>query len=121
MTLGKRIVHLRKQKNLNQKQLADRLGIASRQLVRWENDRARPRPKALEQLAEVLEIPIQQLVAEAAHPTVDDIDDPELRELLNQIQELSQHKLDALKTVMRDMIACEQITRVTTRTQRLAS
>ena len=119
MTLGKRILRLRKQKNWNQKQLSDKLEIASRQLVRWENDQARPRPKALEQMAKVFGVQLEELITEPA-PTAD-VDDPELQDLLGQISELSPLKLEALKTVLRDMITCEQITRVTSRTQRLAS
>ena len=91
--------------------------MVSRQLVRWENDQARPRPKALEHLAEVLEVPLEELISEESESSVENIDDPELQDLLGQIHELSTGKLEALKTVLRDMITCEQITRVTTRAQ----
>ncbi len=42
MTIGKTIYHLRKKKNLTQKQLADLLGITYQAVSNWELDKNNP-------------------------------------------------------------------------------
>lgn len=40
-TLGKRIVHYRKQLGLTQDQLAERLGVTAQAVSKWENEVSR--------------------------------------------------------------------------------
>jgi transcriptional regulator with XRE-family HTH domain len=121
MSLGQKIVRMRKQKNLQQKDLADRLGITARQLVRWERDQVRPRPKAIEQLAEFLGVTIGELTAEPGPDSLDRVEDPELRELLSYIPELDPDRLEALKKLLKDVITCHQFSRFNGREVRRAS
>jgi len=115
MSLGQRIVALRKQKNWKQKDLAEQLGITARQLVRWELDQVHPRPKSVEDLARVLEVSIPELLVEPSGNGLDQIEDSELRELLGYVPELDAHRQQALKLVLRDIISCHQFTRFNTR------
>lgn len=61
-TTGQRIRQLRQGKHLNQKQLAERLGV-SRQIVNyWENDRYLPNWANLGQLADEFGVSIKYLL-----------------------------------------------------------
>lgn len=120
MSLGQRIVALRKQKNWKQKDLAEKLRITPRQLVRWELDQVVPRPKTIEDLAQILEVSVQELTVEPASSTLERLQDEELRDLLSYVPELDPSRQEALKMVLRDIIACHQFSRFTS-TQRRAS
>ena len=121
MSLGSRIVRLRKKMNLKQVELARLLGVGHRQLVRWENNQSSPRQKALEALAKVFEITVEDLVAEPSPQSLDRIADPELKELLAYIPEFSDRKLEALKILLRDMVTSHQVTQVAARQLDFAS
>jgi len=117
MSLGSRIVSLRRQKNWKQVELAEKLGVAQRQLVRWENDQSRPRAPALKTIAKALDTTVEALISEPSPQSLERIEDPELRELLGCIPDFAKSKLDALKVLLRDMVTSHQVTRVTSRHQ----
>jgi len=58
MSLGTRIMQVRTQKGLTQRQISERTGIASSYLSRIENRRLEPRPKTLRKIAEALGVPV---------------------------------------------------------------
>ena len=64
MSIGTRIIQVRNQKNISQRQLSERSGIASSYLSRVENRRVEPQPKTLRRIAEALEVPISELFDE---------------------------------------------------------
>lgn len=64
MSIGTQIIQVRNQKNMSQRQLSQRSGIASSYLSRVENRRVEPRPKTLRRIAEALEVPISELFGE---------------------------------------------------------
>jgi transcriptional regulator with XRE-family HTH domain len=118
MSLGQKIVHLRKQKNWKQRDLAEHLGVSQRQLVKWELNQVEPRPSSIALLAEVLETTPEELLA-VPNSNVAKIEDQELRELLDYIPKLDPQRLEALKLMLKDMIACDQFTRFRGRQERL--
>ncbi len=61
MSLGTRIMQVRNQKGLTQRQLSERTGIAGSYLSRIENRRLEPRPKTLRKIADALGIPVSEL------------------------------------------------------------
>ena len=108
MTLGKTIIRLRTQKNWKQKDLAEQLGIHPRNLIRWENDQVRPRPKALQHLAKVLGVTVDELeTGESATARLRE--DPELYEIVDQILELSTPQRNAIKLVVKDLLALRRM------------
>ena len=107
MSLGKTIVRLRMQKQWKQKDLAEKLGLHVRNLVRWENDQARPRQTALQQLADVLGVSPEEL--EHGNPTAPQTRDPEIAELFEQFLELDPVQRDAVKIVLRDLLALRRL------------
>ena len=61
MSIGERIVNLRKEMNLSQGQLADSLGITRQAVSKWENDQAVPDALRMIQLADILDTDIEYL------------------------------------------------------------
>lgn len=61
MSIGERIVELRKGLNLSQGQLADALSITRQAVSKWENDLAVPDALKLIQLADILDTDIEYL------------------------------------------------------------
>ena len=111
MSLGRQIVKLRMQKQWKQKDPVAKLGINRRHLVRWELDQAKPRPKGMKLLAEVLGVTVEELVEEAERSPLSRIEDPELKELVENIPSLNASKQAARKRGLRDMLTCQQIQR----------
>lgn len=61
MSVGERIVELRKMQNLSQGQLAETLEVSRQAVSKWENDLAMPDSLRLIKLADVLETDIEYL------------------------------------------------------------
>lgn len=61
MSIGERIIELRKERNLSQAQLADTLNISRQAVSKWENDLASPDTLKLIQLADVLNTEVEYL------------------------------------------------------------
>ena len=61
--IGKFIYELRKEKNMTQEQLAEKLGVTDRSISRWENGKTMPDLSLFKPLCEVLDITINELLA----------------------------------------------------------
>lgn len=61
--IGKFICAKRKEKNLTQEQLAEKLGVSNKTISKWENGKCMPDYAVVELLCEVLEITIAELLA----------------------------------------------------------
>jgi len=61
--IGKFIVKCRKEKNLTQEQLAEKLGVTNKSISRWENGKTMPDYSILKDLCNILEIDINELLA----------------------------------------------------------
>lgn len=62
MTVGKRIQQLRKQANLTQEQLAEKLLVSRQAVSKWESDLNQPDIKTLISLAEIFDVTVDDLV-----------------------------------------------------------
>lgn len=60
--IGKFIAECRKQNNLTQMQLAEKLGITDRAVSKWETGKAMPDSSIMLQLCEILEITVNDLL-----------------------------------------------------------
>jgi transcriptional regulator with XRE-family HTH domain len=60
MSIGTRVMQIRNQKGVSQRQLSERCGIAGSYLSRIENRHLEPRPKTLRKIAEALEVPLAE-------------------------------------------------------------
>ena len=61
--IGKFIAKCRKDKNLTQEELAEKLGITNKSISRWENGKTMPDYTILKDLCNILEIDINELLA----------------------------------------------------------
>ena len=61
MSLGERIIELRKEHDMSQGQLADLIGVSRQAVSKWENDTASPDTMKLIRLADVLGTEIEYL------------------------------------------------------------
>ena len=61
-TIGSRIARLRKEKGLTQEGLAEKLGISSQAVSKWENDSSCPDISLLPALADILGVTIDELL-----------------------------------------------------------
>jgi len=60
MSIGTRVMQIRNQKGVSQRELSERSGIAGSYLSRIENRHLEPRPKTLRKIAEALEVPLAE-------------------------------------------------------------
>lgn len=64
--LGNRLYHLRKDKEYSQEYMAERLGVTQSTYSRWEAGEVMPKLDMLKRVAEMLEVPEQQLLSPEA-------------------------------------------------------
>ena len=62
ITLGKKIAMLRKQKELKQEDVAERLGVSPQAVSKWENDQTCPDITLLPELAQLLGVSVDELL-----------------------------------------------------------
>jgi len=62
LTMGKRIMMLRKEQGLTQEQLAEKLGVSAQAVSKWENDVSCPDISIIPQLADVLRVSTDELL-----------------------------------------------------------
>ncbi len=86
-TLGDRLTAAREAQRLSVPQLAAKLGVRSKTLEGWENDRAEPRANRLQMLAGMLNVSLRWLLTgEGEGPSITDTTHPDLRALLTEVQ-----------------------------------
>lgn len=69
-TLGKRISYLRKDKELKQDELAEKLGVSPQAVSKWENDQTCPDITLLPELAKILGVTVDELLSGKSEPAV---------------------------------------------------
>lgn len=86
-TLGDRLTAARDAQGLSVAQLAAKLGVRSKTLDGWENDRAEPRANRLQMLAGVLNVSLGWLLTgQGDGPSEPNMDRADLRALLSEVQ-----------------------------------
>lgn len=106
MSLGKTIAQLRKEQGWTQAELGEKLGVHQSHVTRWENDRVRPREKTLDQIAEALDVTVEELLigGQEALASSFNIEDPELVGMLADIPKLEEEEIGALKIVLKNFL-----------------
>ena len=94
MVIGKFISQKRKEKNLTQEQLAEKLGVSNKTVSKWETGKCMPDYSVVKNLCEELGITIAELMdGECAEErSVRAYDDEQIMELLKRTQELEKQK-----------------------------
>ena len=91
---GQFIARKRKEKNLTQEQLAEKLGVSNKTISKWETGKCMPDYSVVKTLCEELEITVAELVdgEDAEEKSVRAYDDEQILDLLKRTQELEKQK-----------------------------
>ena len=93
-TIGSYIAKKRREKNLTQEQLAEKLGVSNKTISKWENGKCMPDYSIIEQLCKELSVTLSELMdgEDAAEDSVRVYDDEQILDLLRRTQELERQK-----------------------------
>ena len=91
---GKFISQKRKEKNLTQEQLAEKLGVSNKTVSKWETGKCMPDYSVIKALCAELEITVAELMdgESAGEKSVRTYDDEQIMDLLRRTQELEKQK-----------------------------
>ena len=91
---GKFIAHKRKEKNLTQEQLAEKLGVSNKTISKWETGKCMPDYTVVKSLCEELGITVAELMdGEASEEkSVRTYDEEQIMNLLKRTQDLEKQK-----------------------------
>lgn len=94
LTTGKFISQKRKEKNLTQEQLAEKLGVSNKTISKWETGKCMPDYGVVKSLCEELEMTVAELMdgEEAEEKSVRAYDEEQIMDLLRRTQELEKQK-----------------------------
>ena len=92
--IGNYIAKKRREKNLTQEQLAEKLGVSNKTISKWENGKCMPDYSIIEQLCKELSVTLSELMdgEDAAEDSVRVYDDEQILDLLRRTQELERQK-----------------------------
>ena len=91
---GKFISQKRREKNLTQEQLAEKLGVSNKTISKWETGKCMPDYSVIKILCEELEITIAELMdgEEREEKSIRTYDNEQIMDLLRRTQELERQK-----------------------------
>ena len=94
VSTGKFISNKRKEKNLTQEQLAEKLGVSNKTISKWETGKCMPDYSIVKSLCEELGITIAELMdgEESEEKSVRVYDEEQIMDLLRRTQELEKQK-----------------------------
>ena len=94
LVTGKFIALKRKQKNLTQEQLAEKLGVSNKTISKWETGKCMPDYSIIKSLCEELEVTVAELMdgEMSEEKSVRTYDDEQILDLLRRTQELEKQK-----------------------------
>ena len=94
VAIGKFISKKRKEKNLTQEQLAEKLGVSNKTVSKWETGKCMPDYSVVKSLCDELEITVAELMdgEDAEASSVRTYDDEQIMGLLKRTQELEKQK-----------------------------
>ena len=92
--IGSYIARKRKEQNLTQEQLAEKLGVSNKTISKWENGKCMPDYSIIQTLCEALHVTLPELMdgEDAADSSVRVYDDEQILDLLRRTQELERQK-----------------------------
>ena len=93
-TIGSYITKKRREKNLTQEQLAEKLGVSNKTISKWENGKCMPDYSIIKQLCKELSVTLSELMdgEDATEDSMRVYDDEQILDLLRRMQELERQK-----------------------------
>ena len=93
LLVGKFITRKRKEKNLTQEQLAEKIGVSNKTISKWETGKCMPNYSVIELLCEELNITLAELMnGEEDEKSIHTYDNEQIVEMLKEIQNLKAQK-----------------------------
>lgn len=94
LMVGKFITQKRKEKNLTQEQLAEKIGVSNKTISKWETGKCMPDYSVIELLCEELNITLAELMnGEEDEKSIHTYDNEQIVEMLKEIQNLKAKKI----------------------------
>ena len=95
VAIGRFIAKKRKEQNLTQEQLAERLGVSNKTISKWETGKCMPDYTVIKSLCEELKVTVSELMdaEELEEKSVRVYDDDQILDLLRRTQELEKQKV----------------------------
>ena len=92
--IGSYIAKKRREMNLTQEQLAEKLGVSNKTISKWENGKCMPDYSIIQELCETLSISLSELMdgEDEAEDCVRVYDDEQILDLIRRTQELERQK-----------------------------
>lgn len=92
--IGNYIAKKRREINLTQEQLAEKLGVSNKTISKWENGKCMPDYSIVEELCKALSITLSELIdgEDATENSIRVYDDEQILDLLRRTQELERQK-----------------------------
>jgi transcriptional regulator with XRE-family HTH domain len=111
--IGERIRILRKKRGWTQDQLGEVVGMHGRHIGRYETDKTKPSAKALQKLAEVFEVSVDELLQEHDKPTLETLlKDKELIKLFQEVETLEEKDRMVAKGVLHALVMKKHLQQV---------
>ncbi|MGE3537403.1 MAG: helix-turn-helix domain-containing protein [Candidatus Tectimicrobiota bacterium] len=105
MSLAKKIVQLRKERNLTQKELASIVGVHFSHMSRYERGISLPSVDVVKKLAQMFHVSADYLLFEESQAMVPaDITDQELLQQFERISRMSEREKSAVKILLEGLI-----------------
>lgn len=94
LAIGQYITKKRKEKNLTQEQLSEKLGVSNKTISKWENGKCMPNYDTIKSLCKELGISVSELMdgEDADKNSVRLHDETQIMELIRRIQQLETEK-----------------------------
>ncbi|MCQ2431999.1 MAG: helix-turn-helix domain-containing protein [Clostridia bacterium] len=105
ITIGKFIARKRKELNLTQEQLAEKLGVSNKTISKWETGKSMPDYGIISSLCETLGITLPELMdgEAAAEQSIRTYDDAQILDLIKRVQDMEAQKNSLHGTVVAAM------------------
>ena len=115
---AQRLRELRTQRQLTQNRVAELVGVGLRVYHRWERGGAAPHFDALLKLADVLGVSLDELAGRQNISSTAKIKNPELHQLVNNLDQLPDDEQQALILVIDSILKRSQLHRMTSSSPR---
>jgi len=108
---AERLRTLRSRRNINQARFADLLGISPRVYNRWETGDAVPHFDTVVKIAEALDVSLDELAGRIDATDKQQLRNPELHQLYQQVDELPDEDQQALMVVIDRLVTSSRVSR----------
>lgn len=113
ISVGSQILKLRKENNLNQSQLAEKIGVSLTQLQRYENKGVQPPADILKKLADVFNTSIDFIVyGDSEQKAQQSIKDNELLSQFKEVEKLNSTDKNIIKNVIDAFIKRSKLSQI---------